>query len=350
MPGCWRRCRALLLSACTSSRRASRSRRRPIGSTTSALTTDSFGARLEARTSDPKPADTYPDPVPQCDFCRWWSECADRRRADDHLSLVAGISKSQIAQLAEWSVTTLASLGDFTLPFPAKPSRGSIESVLRVQAQARIQLQGRRERRVLHETLPVEPGLGLCRLPVPSPGDIFLDLEGDPFVGDDGRSTSSATRLRGEAGWEYHGRWALGSSEERAAFESVCGLRHGPSEDLPRSSRLPLRAVRAHRAEAPDGPLRHARGRARSNAARRHLHRPLRNRPAVHPRKRRTLLDQEPRAALRIRATDPAPRGCVAPARGRTRSRARRKRTDAGHGYRHRELQPGRLRLCRRVA
>ena len=176
--------------------------------------------RLEARTSDPKPAHTYPDPVPQCDFCRWWSECADRRRADDHLSLVAGISKSQIAQLAEWSVTTLASLGDLTLPFPAKPSRGSIESLLRVQAQARIQLQGRRDGRVLHEALPVEPGLGLCRLPVPSPGDIFLDLEGDPFVGDDGRDTSSATRFEATVVGRYHGRWALGSSEERAAFEA----------------------------------------------------------------------------------------------------------------------------------
>jgi predicted RecB family nuclease len=177
-------------------------------------------ARLEARAADATQAGTYPDPVPQCDFCRWWSECADRRRADDHLSLVAGISKSQISQLAEWSVTTLESLGDFTLPFPARPSRGSIESLLRVQAQARIQLQGRRDRRVLHEALPVEPGLGLCRLPAPSPGDIFLDLEGDPFVGDDGREYLFGYAIRGDAGWEYRGRWALGSSEERAAFEA----------------------------------------------------------------------------------------------------------------------------------
>ena len=41
------------------------------------------------------PAGTYPDPVEHCDVCRWAAECATRRRADDHLSLVAGISGRQ---------------------------------------------------------------------------------------------------------------------------------------------------------------------------------------------------------------------------------------------------------------
>ena len=31
------------------------------------------------------------------------------------------------------------------------------------------------------EVLPVEAGFGLARLPEPSPGDVFLDFEGDPF-------------------------------------------------------------------------------------------------------------------------------------------------------------------------
>ena len=38
------------------------------------------------------PAGTYPEPVEHCDVCRWAAECATRRRADDHLSLVAGIA------------------------------------------------------------------------------------------------------------------------------------------------------------------------------------------------------------------------------------------------------------------
>jgi len=199
--------------------------------TTHTYRLDDFGAyyrliraRLQARAADATPAHTYPYPVPQCDFCRWWSECADRRRADDHLSLVAGISKSQIAQLADWRVTTLASLGGYELPFPGKLSRGSIESLLRVQAQARVQLQGRREGRVIHETLPVEPGLGLCRLPTPSPGDVFLDLEGDPFVADDGLEYLFGYAVRADAGWEYQRRWALTPTDERAAFEAFVDL------------------------------------------------------------------------------------------------------------------------------
>ncbi len=38
----------------------------------------------------------------------------------------------------------------------------------------------------IYETLPLAPNTGLYRLPEPSPGDIFLDLEADPFVGEEG--------------------------------------------------------------------------------------------------------------------------------------------------------------------
>jgi len=47
------------------------------------------------------PPGTYPDPVEHCDVCRWAAECATRRRQDDHLSLVAGISSRQRRALAE---------------------------------------------------------------------------------------------------------------------------------------------------------------------------------------------------------------------------------------------------------
>ena len=34
--------------------------------------------------------ETYPEPVEHCQVCAFWKECAERRKADDHLSLVAG--------------------------------------------------------------------------------------------------------------------------------------------------------------------------------------------------------------------------------------------------------------------
>ena len=40
-----------------------------------------------------EPPETYPEPVDHCALCDWKQGCADRRRADDHLSLVAGITR-----------------------------------------------------------------------------------------------------------------------------------------------------------------------------------------------------------------------------------------------------------------
>src|SRR6202142_2045924 len=62
---------------------------------------DFLAAADEARGGAPTypPARTYPEPVEHCDVCRWWATCRDRRRADDDLSLVAGIGGRQRASL-----------------------------------------------------------------------------------------------------------------------------------------------------------------------------------------------------------------------------------------------------------
>ncbi len=62
------------------------------------------------------PATTYPEPVEHCDVCRWAVECVARRRADDHLSLVAGISARQRRALIDRGDPTLEALGDLPLP------------------------------------------------------------------------------------------------------------------------------------------------------------------------------------------------------------------------------------------
>ena len=65
-------------------------------------------------------------------------------------------------------------------------------ALLRVREQARIQLEGaascgRRYELFLPEPGgPIEPERGLASLPPPSPGDLFFDIEGDPYAFDDG--------------------------------------------------------------------------------------------------------------------------------------------------------------------
>jgi uncharacterized protein len=72
------------------------------------------------------PTGTYPEPVDHCDVCRWAAVCAARRRADDHLSLVAGISARQRRALVGRGVATLEALGD--LPLPMTPRARSCVS------------------------------------------------------------------------------------------------------------------------------------------------------------------------------------------------------------------------------
>ena len=86
---------------------------------------------------------TYPEPTAHCDICRWRIACDGRRRKDDHLSLVAWITKIQINELRQRGVSTVKSLASLPLPLEWKPERGSVQSYDRVREQARLQVEAR---------------------------------------------------------------------------------------------------------------------------------------------------------------------------------------------------------------
>ena len=165
--------------------------------------------------------ETYPEPNAHCEICRWEETCDKRRRADDHLCLVAGISKVQINELKQHGITTMKALADMALPLNWKPDRGSIDSLSRVCEQARLQVEARESGERKHIVLPVEPGFGLARLPEPSAGDIFLDLEGDPFVGEHGLEYLFGYQFNDEHGHPvYRSEWAFTRADEKRAFEN----------------------------------------------------------------------------------------------------------------------------------
>jgi predicted RecB family nuclease len=68
-------------------------------------------------------ATNYPEPVDHCDVCPWSSECSKKRHCDDHLSLVAGISRLQRRELESRGVSTLTDLAKLQLPLAFKPKR-----------------------------------------------------------------------------------------------------------------------------------------------------------------------------------------------------------------------------------
>lgn len=163
---------------------------------------------------------TYPEPTAHCEICRWRGACDDRRHADDHLSLVAGISAVQRGELAAQGVDTMAGLAALPLPLAWKPARGAASSYTRIREQARIQVEGRVSGQLLHEVLPVEPGFGMGRLPEPDEGDIFFDLEGDPFVGEGGLEYLFGYAFKGANGQtQYVADWSFSPEDEKAAFE-----------------------------------------------------------------------------------------------------------------------------------
>ena len=51
-----------------------------------------LGGFIDADQGHNPPTDPYPEPVEHCAICRWDDLCAARRRGDDDLSLVAGIT------------------------------------------------------------------------------------------------------------------------------------------------------------------------------------------------------------------------------------------------------------------
>lgn len=165
--------------------------------------------------------ETYPEPVPHCEVCHWFRECDTRRRGDDHLSLVAGIRRQQRNQLETWSTDTVAELAVLPLPLQKRPEHGSREAIEHVREQARVQVQGRTEERIVHEPiLPITEDIGLCRLPEPSPGDVFLDIEGDPFVGESGLQYLFGFLFNDPStGIIYEKRWAFTREDEKKAFE-----------------------------------------------------------------------------------------------------------------------------------
>ena len=167
------------------------------------------------------PDQTYPDPKEHCEICRWRHTCDKRRRDDDHLCLVAGISKIQINELRQHEITTLKGLAAVPMPLGWKPERGAVNSYTRIREQARIQVEARETGERKFELLPVEVGFGLTCLPEPSDGDIFLDFEGDPFVGEQGLEYLCGYQFVDDKGaTAYKGDWAFSRADEKRAFEA----------------------------------------------------------------------------------------------------------------------------------
>lgn len=167
--------------------------------------------------ADAPPATSAGDPCGHCTFCRW-SECCDGEwEAADHLSIIAGVGRSQSAALRAIGVNNISALAE--LADGVRVSGMQAGTVAKLSAQARLQASYRctGERRV--ELLPPAPHRGFARLPKPDHGDMFFDMEGDPLF-DGGLEYLFGIVAFGEAGVDcFHEYWSHDRDGEKVAFE-----------------------------------------------------------------------------------------------------------------------------------
>ncbi|MCC6179184.1 MAG: TM0106 family RecB-like putative nuclease, partial [Chloroflexi bacterium] len=190
------------------------------------------------------PVTTKPEPVEHCGVCRWTVECRAQWRAQDDLSLVANLTSRQRRALHSIEVTTRTGLAEPPAPLPERIEGAGHDALARIRAQAAIQVQGEREGLVISERIPpsrdregaLVPNSGLLMLPEPSSGDLFFDIEGDPFFGSDevdgidylfGVIEPGRTDAAGQPA--FHALWAIEGgtvtpAAERRAFEGFIDL------------------------------------------------------------------------------------------------------------------------------
>jgi predicted RecB family nuclease len=185
-----------------------------------------FEARVfEARVFENEPVDggeTYPEPVDHCRVCSWWQVCVDRRRADDHLSIVAGAARTHRTRLVEAGIGTLSELAQ--VPEDRTMRQLNPRILERLRRQAALQLSYRVTGEHRYELIPPnpeDPGKGLAALPEPSPLDVFFDIEADPWALEDGLEYLFGWAERGPDGQPaYHAIWAHDRAQEKQMLEA----------------------------------------------------------------------------------------------------------------------------------
>ncbi|MEO9229934.1 MAG: TM0106 family RecB-like putative nuclease [Devosia sp.] len=160
--------------------------------------------------------ETRPEPVSSCGLCRWSEVCAERWDREDSLALVAGISRSQRQKLEAVGVVTMAGLAKRAERVP----KMATETQRRLVSQARLQSARRAGGPPSFELRDADPGKGFGLLPAPDDGDIFYDIEGDPYY-PGGLEYLHGLWYREDGQWTFRAFWAHTREDEGRAVSEL---------------------------------------------------------------------------------------------------------------------------------
>jgi uncharacterized protein len=170
------------------------------------------------RFTDGLPAKSVGEPCAHCAYCRWSERCDAEWEQLDHLSLVAGITRSQRAKLEAAGISTMSGLAALD---PTTRIPGLQTALLqRIRGQATLQAAKRQDGVDRVELLSVEAGRGFDRLPQPNRGDVFFDMEGYPLF-DGGLEYLFGFVHVVDGADVYVPFWGHSRAEEKLAFEQA---------------------------------------------------------------------------------------------------------------------------------
>ena len=161
------------------------------------------------------PKKSEPEPCQHCRLCNWQDQCQAEWETKRHLSLVANIQPSLIKKLWQAGIKTVEELANTA---PGSIRNFKAETFLRLRSQARLQSHKKRTGEDQVEVIPPIAGKGFSRLPKPNKGDIFFDLEGDPFH-PNGLEYLFGFYCPDPPRGVYHSLWAHDHKEEKQIFE-----------------------------------------------------------------------------------------------------------------------------------
>ncbi len=174
--------------------------------------------RLPQLGSIPQPV--WAPPCSACSHCRWADSCDQGRREARDLSLIQEIRSITRLKLVDAGITTIDHMGAATEE--DRPKGVSKETFTRLQAQAAIQTRGERAGKVIFE---ITDESIVNSLPPRSDGDLWFDMEGDPYA-----NQGAGLEYMFGFGFLDNGEFAFDTTDatdtatERAAFEDFVDL------------------------------------------------------------------------------------------------------------------------------
>ena len=172
-------------------------------------------AKISKITDAPQPL--WAPPKESCTRCRWKKNCESGREEAQDLSLIQGIRGNTRSLLVANGIKTIDDMAIATdEQRPKLPREVSKETFAKLRDQADIQKRGRDLKKLIFEVRD-QTAFGL--LPLTSPGDIWFDMEGDPFANDGSGLEYMFGYMWGtDPDYEFATFDARNTDEERIAF------------------------------------------------------------------------------------------------------------------------------------